>query len=87
MEKYCGANPKRRSDAVWPLSALLRVRPFNCGRFLLYCGCFPLGVWARDYSHGMPLCTEKQARASKYINPLMTELAELCGLQICMSMV
>ena len=35
----------------------------------------------------MPLCTEKQARASKNINPLMTKLAELGGLQICMSMV
>ena len=36
-----------------------------------------------------PLCTEKQAHASKNINPLalMTKLAELCGLLICISMV
>ena len=26
----------------------------------------------------IPLCTEKQARASKYINPLMTKSAEPC---------
>ena len=26
-----------------------------------------------------PLCTEKQARASKYINPLMTKSTEPCG--------
>jgi len=49
----------------------------NQATAILLCGNVPKN-FSDDYKQ-MPLCTEKQVRASKYINPLMTKSAEPCG--------